>query len=424
MTGSGGLRSIDRYGRLLLFTVYVTLLAGRFTPDRLGALPAWDVRLGFALVVGLLCLTWATVAQEPTRKTGIGATFGWFLAWVGWMAVSAGWAPKGARTGDVLVDLALLTGFCWAGWGAAGRISLPALSTVWWWLYVTGWLYLAGALVAGPGVQGRYSAFGGGPNVFVRVMDLACLATLVLAVTKRKRWVLLGLPAFLLGAYLSGSRGGLLALLPILLVGGPVLLRRVRGRGIRAVAVGAPLLLLVGGLLRNPSWLAFGQERFVQETFSQGYDSERGSIVARALELFETHLWFGTGLDGFFPLQIPWTNAEYPHNLVLATAAEGGLVGLGLLGGTLLGGTAAVLRRRPLGENAFGFVLAASCLFLAALFSGDYYDSRFLWFFLGLAVIAAQKESAARGRAPTAVRPAGSPFLAAVPAAAAEGSRG
>jgi O-antigen ligase len=405
------LRSIDRYGRAVLFACFVVLLAGRFTLDRLGDYPTWDLRWGGAAILLVLCIVWATAARQLSPRVGTGALLGWFLAWAGWFVLSAAWAPSGARLPDVLFDFVFLVVFVWIGWGTAGRCHPRVLTAVWWWLYLAGWIYFAGALAGTPDVQGRYSAFGGGPNVFVRIMTLAFLATLVLAVVQRKRWVLIGLPAFLLGAFLSGSRGGLLALVVTLLVAAVGGARRLRGRWLGGAAVGLVTLAALAAVLARSAVSSLVWTRFVEETFQQGYDSGRSAIATRALQLFGQHVWFGTGLDGFFPLQYPWPAAEYPHNLVLAGLTEGGVVGVVLLLGALAAGGLAVYRRRPVGPDAIGFSLAALLLFVASEFSGDYYDSRFLWFFLGLAVIAAGKnrrdraeQAAPEGRsAPAAV---------------------
>jgi O-antigen ligase len=408
--------SIDRYGRLVLLAVFVVMLGGRFTLDRLGDFPSWDLRWAALIVVGLLYLIGATSNRSRADDSRTGSTFVLFLAWAGWMIATAGWAPRDARYSAVALDFALLIAFVWIGWGVAARVSRRVLISVWWWLYIAGWVYLAGALAAGPGVQGRYAAFGGGPNVFVRVEVLAFLAALVLAATLGKRWVLVGLPAFLVGAVLSGSRGGLLAMAVMLLVGAVPLGRRLGRRTMGILAVGAVPLLAGIAYFHDPAWVAFARERYLEQTVAQGYDSGRSSLVQRALELFDDHLWFGTGLDGFFALQGVQTAAEYPHNLVVATAAEGGLIGLGLLVAAVGAGAVALYRARPLDSISLGFALGALFVLVASQFSGDYYDSRFLWFLLGLAVIAARKTQQTRDHA---VR--GTPATRVVLARSAEG---
>jgi O-antigen ligase len=395
------LRSIDRYGRWALLVVFLVLLGGRFTLGRLGDdLPAWDLRWAGLALVGLLCLVWATAARERTTAARLGPLAGWFTAWALWMAVTAFWAPAGARVSAFLLDLGFLLVLVWAGWGVAARVHPRVLHSLWWWLYAAGWVYLAAALASGPGVQGRYSAFGGGPNVFVRVMALAILATLFLAVAQRRHWTLVGLLPFLYGAYMSGSRGGLLALAVVVLVGGMPLLRRASSATLGTLALGGLAVALLVPFVYDPAWSRFLQERFVDETFRQGYDSGRGEITEKTLQLFGEHLWTGAGLDGFHMLQGPLRTFEYPHNLVLASAAEGGLVGLVLVLGAVLAGWLTLRGRRPLDTHALGFGLAALFVLVASMFSGDYYDSRLLWFFLGLAVIAARRTSLEQGRAP------------------------
>jgi O-antigen ligase len=198
-----------------------------------------------------------------------------------------------------------------------------------------------------------------------------------------------------------------------LLVAGIGGARRLRGRLLGGVAVGLVTLLALAVVLATSAASSLVRTRFVVETFQQGYDSSRSEIAIRALQLFGQHIWFGTGLDGFYPLQFPWPTAEYPHNLVLASAAEGGVVGLVLLLGALAAGAFAVYRRRPVGPDAIGFSLATLLLFVASQFSGDYYDSRFLWFFLGLAVIAGGKHRL--GHAPEETPDEGAPLRAPSP---------
>lgn len=386
------MRSIDRYGRFVLLTVFVVLLGGRFSLDRLGPFPAWDLRLIAAVLIGFLCLAWATVARERTDRVALGWVAGWFTAWAGYMALTGFWAPEGARVGDNVVDMLLLLALVWAGWGSAARIHPTMLGSAWWWLYAAGIIYFAGAAAGSPDEQDRWAAFGGGPNVFVRIMALGVLAALFLAITRRTRAAylsLVGLPFFLYGAYMSGSRGGLLALVLVVMVGGWPLLRRTTHRmRVNTGLVIFPIAMLAPFL--DWSWVGAMRDRFFVQTFQEGYDSGRTDILERALELFDEHLWIGTGIDGFFALQGYATNFQYPHNLVAASAAEGGLIGLLLVVGALLAGLVAIRSLRPLSSDALGFALAALFMLVASMFSGDYYDSRFLWFFLGLAVIAAR----------------------------------
>jgi O-antigen ligase len=380
----------DRYGRALLLVVFVVLLSGRFTFGRLGALPDWDLRWPGLVLVALLLLAWTVGSRERRLVVGPGALLGWFVAWAAWMGISALWAPPGARVGEIALDLVFLVVFVAAGWTVAGRVHPRAVDAVWWWVYGAGWIYAAGAFAAGPDLQGRYAAFGGGPNVFVRVMALAVLATLFLAVLRRKHWVLVGLVPFLVGTYLSGSRGGVLALLVVVLVGGIPLLRRMSRETRTAIAVGGAVLALLLPFFYRPSWFGFVEHRFVEQTLEQGYDSQRLELFERSLDVFLHNIWFGAGLDSFYAREWRLTQLEYPHNLVLASLSEGGLVGGLLLVGALVAAGVALHRRRPLGAEALALGLAALFMLVAGMFSGDYYDSRFFWFFAGLAIIRAR----------------------------------
>lgn len=126
------------------------------------------------------------------------------------------------------------------------------------------------------------------------------------------------------------------------------------------------------------------RRRFVEQTFEQKYDSGRSDILAASLRLFERRPIAGNGLDGYYALVGSQSGFEYPHSLPLATLAEAGL-----LGGILLILALVTLYRsglrRPLTTEALFFLAAGSFVVVASLFSGDYYDSRFLWLFLLLA---------------------------------------
>jgi O-antigen ligase len=388
-------RSIDRYGRSVLLVVFVVLLGGRFTLDRVGDYPAWDLRWFGAFAVAALAYAWATVERE---KVGPAARLGWFpfflAAWVGWLLFSAFWAPPEARLSAYVTDLVLLFALVGAGWAVASRAHPWVVQSVWWWLFAAGLVYVAAALVEGPGPQSRYSALGGGPNVFVRVMALATLAALFLAIVRRLHWVLLGMPVFVVGAFLSGSRGGVLSLTAVVLVGAVPLWRRMSGRLKTSLLLGALPVVALAPFFVNPAWFTGLGDRFIQQTLVEQYDSGRSDILDGAWRLFVEYPVTGAGLDGYYGLIGHLAGWEYPHNLVLATAAEGGLIGLLALLGALLAALTAVRAARPLSADALGFALCALFMLVASMFSGDYYDSRFLWFFLGLAVIAARRDSA------------------------------
>jgi protein-tyrosine-phosphatase/O-antigen ligase len=388
----------DRHGRVVLLVVFVGLVGGRFTLDRLGdQLPSWDLRWPGVLAAAALFFLWRAAACD-VRSPGLtpGSGLALFAAWAGWMAFSAIWAQPGARVDGYISDLLLMITIVGLALGVTGRLSRPSLHAVWRWLVVTGLVYFAAAVLAGPGAQGRYAAFGGGPNVFVRMMVFACLGAFLLATVTRSRRVLCLVPIFLAGAVMSGSRGGLVAFVVVAVLGGIPQWRRMPRTGRRTLVavmlvagVGAPFLV-------GPQLAAELHGRFLVQTLQERYDADRGEISAAALRLFERYPVLGTGLDGYHALAGARTSFEYPHNLVLATAAEGGTIGLTLLVLALGQFARVIVAGRPLTTEALYALLGALYVLVASMFSGDYYDSRLLWFFLGLAAIEARRNGAPR----------------------------
>jgi O-antigen ligase len=137
-----------------------------------------------------------------------------------------------------------------------------------------------------------------------------------------------------------------------------------------------------------PGW-ELVRDRFVDQTLAQGYDSGRPAIFSAALRLAWEHPLLGVGIDGFRVLAGDRLGAVYAHNYVLSVAAEGGVIGLGLLTTAVALWIATMRRLRPWSPLARSFVLAAAFIVLASLASGDYYDARLAWCFAGLAAATA-----------------------------------
>lgn len=381
-----------RLGSLILLALYLSLLGGRFSFERLNTVDVGtyvDLRFVGLAVSWMLLLPWLSMARERTRPTSLTpylAAFGVFCAW---MLLTLGWTSPDAEVVAQAADLFYLFAFVTMALAVASRLSTRELELVWWWLLATALLYVVAALMTGPDPQGRYSALGGGPNVFVRVMTFGVLAAFVLALLRRATLVLVTVPLFVAGAVLSGSRGGLLALI---LVGLPAaaavlmqLQTRLRRRVILAGLAGTGVATWAAGEVVARLW----QQRYVVQTLAERYDSGRASLVGLSLDMVQEHPFAGAGLGAFHATHPEWA---YPHNLVLGTAAEAGLVGVALLFVVLAVALVVVRQGTPWQPNTWFFALAAASVFLSAQFSGDLYDTRFLWFFLGLAVISARRQ--------------------------------
>ncbi|MGW4946996.1 O-antigen ligase family protein [Actinoplanes sp. NPDC004185] len=367
-------------------------IGGRFTLDRAGFLDlAWvDLRvigLGIALVVLAV-----DVARRP-RVLGGQRREGWLVTTVLFFLfqIASGlWAPQASRVGPQTLDLILLGVLTVAFYVYTIGDPAVVIRTTFLLFFVAAVIFaLAALFINGPGDQGRYSAFGGGPNVFVRIEILGVISAVALFLITRRILPLLVIPLFLLAAVLSGSRAGLLAGVAV----GGVALFKIRGR-LRAgavVAAGVVLVLATATVwaFAPPAFTNLFQERFVEQTVQQHYLSDRTDIWAAAWRLAVEHPVAGAGLDGFYGLIGVNQGVEYPHNYVLGVAAEGGLIGIGLLTAAIVLWTRTV-RGGGVRPQLTGLAVAAAVFVgLSSLFSGDYYDARLAWLFAAMAAAAA-----------------------------------
>ena len=367
-------------------------IGGRFTLDRAGFVDlAWvDLRV-IGLVIALVVLV-VDIARRP-RVTGGRRREGWLVTamFLFLFQIASGlWAPPASRVGAQTLDLCLLGALTLAYYVYTVGDPAVVVRTTFLLFFVAAVVFaLAALFINGPGEQGRYSAFGGGPNVFVRIEILGVISAVALYLFTRRVLPLLVVPLFLLAAVLSGSRAGLLAGAAV----GAAALWKIRRR-LRAGAVvgaGAGLIAAAAAVwaFAPPSFTSLFQDRFVEQTVEQHYLSDRTDIWRAAWQLAVEHPVAGAGLDGFYGLIGVNQGVEYPHNYVLGVAAEGGLIGIGLLG-TAIFLWARTVRRGGARPQMTGLVVAAAVFVaLSSLFSGDYYDARLAWLFAALAAAAA-----------------------------------
>jgi O-antigen ligase len=390
------------------FVLILVAIGGRYTLDRAGfdTLGWVDLRV-VGLLVGFIALV-VDLARRP-RAHRVHRPEGWLVAvmlFFLFQVASGLWAPPGARLGEKTLDVALMAALTIAIYLYTLGDPAAVVRTTFLLFFVAGIVFAAGALLGGPGVQGRYSAFGGGPNVFVRIQILGIISAVALYLFHRRLLPLLAVPLFLLAAVLSGSRAGLLAGVA---VGGAALWRVRRRLRTGPVLAAVGLLAVAGGVvvaLAPPAFTSLFEDRFIQQTVEQRYASGRTDIWVAAARLAVDHPLIGTGLDGFYGLIGRNEGTEYPHNYVLGVAAEGGVVGLGLL-------TAAVVLlartvRRGGGHQRETMLTLGAAVFVAlsSLFSGDYYDARLAFLFAAMAAAAAvTPPDPAPLAAPTAAEP-------------------
>ena len=367
-------------------------IGGRFTLDRAGFVDlAWvDLRV-IGLLIALVVLA-VDVARRP-HGPGVHRREGWLVATVLFFLfqIASGlWAPQASRVGPQTLDLILLGVLTVAYYVYTIGDPTVVLRTTFLLFFVAAVVFaLAALFINGPGDQGRYSAFGGGPNVFVRIEILGVISAVALYMTTRRILPLLVIPLFLLAAVLSGSRAGLLAGVAV----GAVASLKIRGRlRTGAVAAGAAVLVIATATVwafAPPAFTNLFQERFVEQTVQQHYLSDRTDIWAAAWRLAVEHPLGGAGLDGFYGYIGVNQGVEYPHNYVLGVAAEGGLIGIGLLTTAIVLWTRTVRGGGERPQLTGLAVSAAVFVALSSLFSGDYYDARLAWLFAAMAAAAA-----------------------------------
>lgn len=372
------------FGTLLLLLYFVTLLAGRFSPARLGPFPDLEVRSILTPLAAILTLLWLLI--ENHRSTGTGFYLLLFSGYTGFLAFSLSWSPIGVDIGQQFLNLLHLAAQVGGALAVASRLPTASLKRVWSWCVTSGLVYLVGGVILGDASRGRISAFGGGPNTFVRVMVLAAIGTLFASMIQRATLQSALLPLFLAGAVLSGSRGGLTAGVIAFGAGLIPLLRRMSTRLRRRLMLGG----VTGGILVYVTiWDAVTriyEQRIQRLTLDQRYDGIRQSLFESAVEVWRSEPIFGVGVGGFGAL----TGATYPHNITLASASEAGLLGVCLLVVLCAYGVRKSISSR-FSPHGLASLMAFVAILVASQFSGDYYDSRFAWFFLGLAVIESRR---------------------------------
>ena len=257
---------------------------------------------------------------------------------------------------------------------------------------IAGLAFSVGGL-AFAGDVSRIAAFGGGPNTFARVTGMAMIGVIYFVITgTRKPWFTLILAPLALATVLSGSRGAILGTL----VGLSVLAFAFDRRGWRRMAIGLGLAMPAIALV----YVQYGQLvvqtvqfRIVKLSFEDHYTSGRDDLFAEAWAMFQDRPFAGSGL-GSFELQY----GIYPHNLFLQTAAEAGFVGLLILFSALF-----VCFRHLFGRNFRNPDILApfasfSLILTASMFSGGYYDTRYMWAYLMIAVSQASRLKSASDR--------------------------
>lgn len=380
----------------LLALYYLGLLSGRFTLERLGTRleptsTLSQVSLWFlGVIIFGLAIRWSVWGHARPRNSLQTKWLGAVVIFHAYIALSILWAPRPDRSLPRLWELAIVIAYILIAPAVLAEDSTFAIDLTFKFWFWTAVVYAAAGLYGIWWSWGRMAAFGGGPNVFGRVIATGIFASLYLwAVKGNLRWFL-ALPFLIPCLIASGSRGGVVALavtLPFALMA----ILRTSGR-IRGLIVGGAFTTLI---LSQWLWETFADVwrfRFVELTFERRYVADRDILFEDAWRIFLENKWFGAGLDGYSQT----TGSSYPHNLVLQVLAEGGLVGIVLLVVILC-----FLLRRFTFPRKLGHIAAFWCgtfYFVASLFSGTYLDARNIWIFYFMFLNSARSTAALSSR--------------------------
>lgn len=362
--------------RLQTTLLFVVLLAGQFSFSRIGLEnPVVIPERLFALLLlwGLSVLT--SIGQ---RRGGLTSTAGIALPMIplGYYLLTAIWAQPTDSLASTIVDLVCMVISCLIAATLARRDFATTATTFLWCMLVAALLFsLAGLGSAG---AGRLSAFGGGPNVYSRITMMGVIGVSGLIALRRiPLWAIAAAPVVIAATILSGSRGSMLAGLCAIAVLLP-LVRRLRVSQVVAILLTLGLFALLVYRRYSDVIDETINGRIVHLTLQDHYTSGRDVLSQAAETMFQLRPWTGWGLQGF---SYYYGNGfTYPHNIVLQTAAEGGAIGLMLLFAALIAlGYVAMMTRQS--DYVICFTAGSTLYLVASLFSGGYYDARFLWVF-------------------------------------------
>ncbi|SCG76508.1 O-antigen ligase [Micromonospora inositola] len=413
LQGTAGSTSERTFSWTLIAAVFVLALAGRFSLDRLGLSiqGVSDPRMAGCVFLVVAVLVWQAgraARGEVQPMPGVALLFS---ALIGFQLLSALWSPTGARLERVSWDLVVLWVLVIATAVFAAGDPRRAARVLLVLLLATAILYAAKGFLEGPQGQGRYSAFGSGPNVFARVIATGIIANVTLAVVHRRKLLLLPLPILAPAAVLSGSRGALVSLVGAAVVFFLLFVRRRRLLYLTSTVI-------VGAVLSWTAWTLFGSDiatlvsrRYSLSGLQQTGFSDRPMLLSFAWSMFAEHPLSGGGLDGFFATY----GIDYPHNYFLQLAAESGIAAVCLL---VLIAVSWWRGGRPWSttpKEQVGCAVVAIYVAFASSFSGDYYDTRFLWIFAVAAVIRPRQARPDPGNGLRSGRPAGSGYRSTTP---------
>lgn len=360
------------------------LLVGRWGLDRLLPVGAAEgsriLQLRYAIVGVLVVATLAAAAMIPGRLRG--APRGpllIFWALVLYLLSTILWAPDSGLAIQRGIDVSLVGVGSSAAWIWSRMRTEGVFRRSFWMTVILVCAVLIVSAFAAFGSRRRLAALGGGPNVFARNMGLSAIVGFSLLPV----WRAIGLSLFTVSALLvvlSGSRGGMLSMVVGLIT---LILVHREYRGAKSFIYLIAGVLGLGVILTSTPLgthvISVFTSRVLRLTIEQQHSAGRDALYQAAIELWRERPVFGHGLGGWRTL----TGENYPHNVFLELACEGGAIAVVLFTVWLGFVVWSFWTRRRTVDPAC--VAAFILFFVASQFSGDLYDSRAIFMFAMLA---------------------------------------
>jgi O-antigen ligase/polysaccharide polymerase Wzy-like membrane protein len=373
----------------------ISLMVGGASLGRLDSDYAQLGMLGefrFAFLLAALALTVTYAVANPTPWRASRSTFMWLLGFAALHVLVAGswiWSVhsefsdmQAYEVGLLLVTVLLCP---YLFYNAPERTTLLILAA----LYTFGCALVAASLLLSGGFGGETSQLGAGGIGSARIQGLAVIAAIYFTMKSgHARW-LVPVPMMLAAMFASGSRAAVFALVPALVF---LAWRRPRAlvparrtRWLTVAIIFALPVIFFATPIGRPILLAFVVGNFVSGgdsgESSSLYLADRDVIFAHAVQAFLDRPLLGQGIGTYMG---PYGEL-YPHNMLLSYAVDAGSVAL-LACCLLIGwGFFRVLLARSPTAGVAG--AAAIFYFAASLFAGTFYDARFVWVFLLLAMV-------------------------------------
>lgn len=374
----------------ILFGVYI--LSGRWGFGRLFGEDTleqyfsglYEIRLWIVLMIAILTILPRGTNMRPVHgSTVLKYTVALFLFFF-YVAASALWSPDAGLAAGKAYEVFLAAVATLSLYRIFSTTEGAAARDYFWYtvVFITGILSLGGIYKVMTLELSRVAVLGGGPNVFGRLMGFLFIGALYFW-RKGERtyyWTSVMVISGIL-TLLSGSRGSFIAL--IFAVFTFFIVERIRLSRLFVLAITAGVITFI--ILYYTSTGDFMMEtyhsRIEKLLIERQYGAGREDLYLDAYNLGIKQPVFGAGLAAFPALGL----GAYPHNFFLELFSETGMLGLASILSIFFLFAVKIWKKLKAfdGASVSAFVL----ILAASQFSGDFYDSRGIFFFLLMSLL-------------------------------------